>query len=86
MQIFPRNQIQIFPLRLQNSPPFCYVVLYSSDKNFPPNVKISWELGSQVPYFFQAWPSPLIIINLKTSNTLRFVFQILALSAPLVLK
>ena len=69
------EKMQIFPLRLQNSPPFCYVVLYSSDKKFPPNVKISWELGSQVPYFFQSWPSPLIIINLRHQTLFVLFFK-----------
>ena len=54
MHYFPGTQ-STFPSRIPKFPTISYVFLYFKDQDFPPNVKISWERGSWVPHFFQAW-------------------------------
>ena len=52
MPFFSQELNQNFPPKLVNVPSFLYVFLYFRGKNSPPNVKISWEPGSRVSYFF----------------------------------
>ena len=64
---FPRNMIK-FPTYIAILPNISYVFLSFKliGLYFPPDDKISWEIGSPLPYFFQpCWVATTVLHNMR---------------------